>query len=188
MPNSSANFSPLSFISIQIFDASTNKWKLVDEKQHTDVYERIVENPIEDDTPIYRRNITDETNIINNLERNMLRENLDERHTKTTDSVDYIRSDHLIDESKSSSDLVNQIMIKEDVHSRKDSKVSIIIVLLRKYNKISLLLFRNEPIKLTSVKQRMFTKNSAFVKCALAGNFHMKTKIFSITEKLYFYF
>ena len=91
------------------------------------MYERIVENPIEDDTPIYRRNITDETNITNNLERNMLRENLDERHTKTTDSVDYIRSDYLIDESKSSSDLVNQIMIKEDVHSRKDSKVSLTI-------------------------------------------------------------
>lgn len=95
------------------------------------MYERIVENPIEDDTPIYRRNITDETNIINNLERNMLRENLDERHTKTTDSVDYIRSDYLIDESKSSSDLVNQIMIKEDVHSRKDSKVSFAIFCLR---------------------------------------------------------
>jgi hypothetical protein len=87
------------------------------------VYERIVENPIEDDTPLYRRNIFDETNITNNLERNLLQENLDERHTRTTDHVDYIRSDHLIDESKSSSDLVNQVVIKEDVRSRKDTKV-----------------------------------------------------------------
>lgn len=53
----------------------------------------------------------------------MLQENLDERHTRTTDSVDYIRSDHLIDESKSSTDLVNQVVIKEDVQSRKDTKV-----------------------------------------------------------------
>lgn len=107
----------------KIFDASTNKWKLVDEKQHTDVYERIVENPIEDDL-LYRRNITDETNIINNLERNLLREKFDERHTRTKDSVDFIRSDHLIDESVSSSDLVNQVVIKEDVKTKKDTKVS----------------------------------------------------------------
>lgn len=113
----------LSLILLQVFDASTNKWKLVDEKQHTDVYERIVENPIEEVDLQYRRNITDETNIINNLERNSLREKFDEKHTRTTDSVDYIRSDHLIDESISSSDLVNQVVIKEDVKSRKDTKV-----------------------------------------------------------------
>lgn len=113
----------LLLILIQVFDASTNKWKLVDEKQHTDVYERIVENPIEITDVQYRRNITDETNIINNLERNLLQEKFDEKHSRTTDSVDYIRSDHLIDESVSSSDLVNQVVIKEDVKSRKDTKV-----------------------------------------------------------------
>jgi hypothetical protein len=91
------------------------------------VYERIVENPIEDDSPLYRRNITDETNIINNLERNLLQENLDEKHTRNTDHVDYIRSDHLIDESVSSSDLVNQIVINEDVRSRKDTKVCFLL-------------------------------------------------------------
>lgn len=112
----------LRFIPFKIFDASTNKWKLVDEKQHTDVYERIVEKPAEEDL-LYRRNITDETNIINNLERNSLQEKLNEKHTRTTDSVDFIRSDHLIDESVSSSDLVNQVVIKEDVKTRKDSKV-----------------------------------------------------------------
>lgn len=53
----------------------------------------------------------------------MLQEKLDEKHTRTTDSVDYIRSDHLIDESVSSSDLVNQVVIKEDVRTRKDTKV-----------------------------------------------------------------
>lgn len=73
---------------------------------------------------LYRRNITDETNIINNLERNLLQEKLDEKHTHTRDSVDYIRSDHLIDESISSSDMVNQVVIKEDVKSRKDTKVT----------------------------------------------------------------
>lgn len=112
----------LSFL--QIFDASTNKWKLVDEKQHTDVYEKITEMDEKEDLK-FRRNITDETNIINNTERNLLQENLNEKHTRTTDLVDYIRSDHLIDESVSSSDLVNQVVIKEDVRTRKDTKVSI---------------------------------------------------------------
>lgn len=117
------NFSFFSrFLSLQIFDASTNKWKLVDEKQHTDVYEKITEMDEKEDLK-FRRNITDETNIINNTERNLLQENLKEKHTRTTDSVDYIRSDHLIDESVSSSDLVNQVVIKEDVRTRKDTKV-----------------------------------------------------------------
>lgn len=89
------------------------------------MYEKIIEGPQEDDL-LYRRNITDETNIINNSERNLLREKFDEKHTRTTDHVDYIRSDHLIDESISSSDLVNQVVIKEDVRSRKDTKVSIL--------------------------------------------------------------
>jgi hypothetical protein len=102
----------------QIFDAATNKWKLIDEKQHTDVYEKIIEHPVEDDL-LYRRNITDETNIINNTERNLLEENLREKHIKTTDSVDYIRSDHLLDESVSSSDLVNQVVVTEDVRTKK---------------------------------------------------------------------
>jgi hypothetical protein len=52
----------------------------------------------------------------------LLQENLNERHIKTTDTVDYIRSEHLIDESKSSSDLVNQVIITEDVKNRKDTK------------------------------------------------------------------
>lgn len=108
-----------SFItSFQIFDASTNKWKLIDEKQHTDVYEKIIEHPHNEDL-LYRRNITDETNIINNSERNLLEESLREKHIKTTDSVDYIRSDHLIDESHSSTDLVNQVIITEDVTRNK---------------------------------------------------------------------
>lgn len=110
-------------VPFQIYDASSKKWKLIDEKQHTDVYERTTEHQTEEDL-LYRRNITDETNIINNLERNMLQEKLDEKHTRTTDSVDYIRSDHLIDESVSSSDLVNQVVIKEDVRTRKDTKVN----------------------------------------------------------------
>lgn len=117
---------PLKFFFVfpfKIFDASTNKWKLVDEKQHTDVYEKIIERPTEEDL-LYRRNITDETNIINNLERNLLQEKLDEKHTRTTDSVDYLRSDHLIDESIATSDLVNQVVIKEDVKTRSDIKVS----------------------------------------------------------------
>lgn len=112
------------FPPLQIFDASTNKWKLVDEKQHTDVYEKITEMDEKEDLK-FRRNITDETNIINNTERNLLQENLNEKHTRTTDLVDYIRSDHLIDESVSSSDLVNQVVIKEDVRTRKDTKVGI---------------------------------------------------------------
>lgn len=62
----------------------------------------------------------------------MLQENLDERHIKTTDSVDYIRSDHLIDESVSHSDLVNQVVIKEDVRSRKDTKVILIDFVIQK--------------------------------------------------------
>jgi len=106
----------------QIFDASTNKWKLIDEKQHTDFYEKITEHPVEDDLR-YRKNIIDETNIINNQERNLLEENLREKHIKTTDSVDFIRSDHLIDESVSSSDLVNQVIVTEDVRSRKDKVI-----------------------------------------------------------------
>lgn len=93
----------------------------MDEKEHTDFYEKIIEKPVEDDL-LYRRNITDETNVINTTERNLLQENLNERHIKTTDTVDYIRSDHLIDESQSSSDLVNQVIITEDVKQRKDIK------------------------------------------------------------------
>lgn len=115
------------FAPLKVFDASTNKWNLVDEKQRTDVYERNTEHQVDDDLQ-YRRNITDETNIINNLERNMLQEKFDEKHTRTTDSVDYIRSDHLIDESRSTSDMVNQVVIKEDVTSRKDSKVGVVIL------------------------------------------------------------
>lgn len=110
------------FLPLQIFDASTNKWKLVDEKQHTDFYEKTTEMDEKEDLK-FRRNITDETNIINNTERNLLQEKLNEKHTRTTDSVDFIRSDHLIDESVSSSDLVNQVVIKEDVRTRKDTKV-----------------------------------------------------------------
>jgi hypothetical protein len=72
---------------------------------------------------IYRRNIMDETNIINNSERNLLEENLREKHVKTSDSVDYIRSDYLIDESKSTSDIANQVIVMEDVtKTRKDTK------------------------------------------------------------------
>lgn len=75
---------------------------------------------------MYRKNIIDETNIINNQERNLLEENLREKHVRTTDSVDFIRSDHLIDESVSSSDLANQIIVTEDVKSRKDKVVAVI--------------------------------------------------------------
>jgi hypothetical protein len=109
----------LLFVSFKVFDASTNKWDLIDHKQHTDVYEKTIEHQVDDDL-LYRRNITDETNIINNLERNLLQEKFDEKHTRTTDSVDYIRSDHLIDESISTSDVVNVV----DVKSRKDTLVS----------------------------------------------------------------
>lgn len=108
------------FSYFKIFDASTNKWKLIDEKQHTDVYEKIIEHPVEEDL-LYRRNILDETNITNNTERNLFEENLREKHTKTTDSVDYIRSDHLIDESISASDIANQVIITEDVKRKKVS-------------------------------------------------------------------
>lgn len=83
------------------------------------MYEKIIEHQVEDDL-LYRRNITDETNIINNLERNLLQEKFDEKHTRTTDSVDYIRSDHLIDETVSTSDVVNVF----DIKSRKDTQVS----------------------------------------------------------------
>lgn len=71
----------------------------------------------------YRKNIIDETNIINNQERNLLEENLREKHIKTTDSVDFIRSDHLIDESVSTSDLVNQVIVTENVKTRKDKVI-----------------------------------------------------------------
>lgn len=117
----SATFFLLLFVPFKVFDASTNKWNLIDKKEHTDVYEKIIEHQVDDDL-LYRRNITDETNIINNLERNLLQEKFDEKHTRTTDSVDYIRSDHLIDESISTSDMVSQVV---DVKSRKDTQVSL---------------------------------------------------------------
>lgn len=83
----------------QIFDATTNKWKLIDQKEHTDVFERIVENPIEEEQLMYRKNIYDETDILNSSERNTLNEKYSEKNVRTEDKVDYIRSDHLIDES-----------------------------------------------------------------------------------------
>lgn len=105
-----------------MFDASSNKWKLVDEKEHTDVFERIIENPIEEELLNFRRNITDETNIINNLERNTLDERYREKHEHLTDTVDhYIRSDHLIDESTHLSSSI--------VDNRKDVKVRLIKML-----------------------------------------------------------
>lgn len=59
----------------------------------------------------------------------MLQEKIDEKHTRTTDSVDYIRSDHLIDESFLSTDTVNQAVISEDVKSSKSKKVICFLVL-----------------------------------------------------------
>lgn len=83
----------------QIFDATTNKWKLVDQKEHTDVFERIVENPIEEEQLLFRKNIYDETDIMNSSERNTSNQKYRETNIVTEDKVDFIRSDHLIDES-----------------------------------------------------------------------------------------
>lgn len=46
----------------QIFDACTNTWKVVDERSHTDVQEKIFEQPRE---KIYIDDYTDITNIRN---------------------------------------------------------------------------------------------------------------------------
>jgi hypothetical protein len=77
----------------------------------------------------------------------LLQENLDERHSRTTDSVDYIRSDHLIDESISSSDLINQVV---DIRSRKDTNVIYYQFLQFRTNLD--FICRNEPITLISAK------------------------------------
>lgn len=69
---------------------------------------------------MYRRNITDDTNIINNSERNLLQENLNEKHIRTTDQVDYIRSDHLIDESTSTTNIEST-----DIRTRKDVRLQL---------------------------------------------------------------
>lgn len=82
----------------KVFDAATNKWRLVDQKERTDVFERIVENPIEEEQLMMRTNIFDETNIVNNSERNTLNERYQEKNVRVTDSVDFTRNDHLIDE------------------------------------------------------------------------------------------
>lgn len=82
----------------QIFDASTNKWKLIDEKQHTDVVEKIIEMTAEEDL-MYRKHITDDTKIITNRERNLTQEDLNERYVKTVDNVDFVRNEHIYDEN-----------------------------------------------------------------------------------------
>lgn len=82
----------------QIFDASTNKWKLIDEKQHTDVVEKIIEMTAEEDL-MYRKHITDDTKIITNRERNLTQEDLNERYVKTVDNVDFVMNEHIYDEN-----------------------------------------------------------------------------------------
>ena len=79
---------------VQVFDAATNKWKLVDEKQHTDVFEKITEA----DDLIYRKEINDETTIINSSDSSRYINKFDEKHTKTSKNIE-LRSDQLLDES-----------------------------------------------------------------------------------------
>lgn len=71
-----ANFNSFLFeFSIQIFDASTNTWKVVDERSHTDFVEKIVEAPRE---TVIIDDITDITKI----------KNINDRTEKTTDIID----------------------------------------------------------------------------------------------------
>ena len=93
---------------------------MVDEKERTDVYEKIIEKPYEEQL-LYRRNITEDTDIVNNTERNLLQENLNEKHLRSTDQVDYIRSDYLIDESVNMSQ--TDIMNSENINIRKRTDV-----------------------------------------------------------------
>lgn len=62
----------------QIFDASTNTWKIVNERSHTDFVEKIVETPIE---TIIIDDVTDITKIKNINDRT-------ERTTAITDITD----------------------------------------------------------------------------------------------------
>jgi hypothetical protein len=62
---------------------------LIDETQHTDVFEKIIEKPIEEDL-LYRRNITEDTKIISNQERNLMQEDINEKSTNISDQVDFV--------------------------------------------------------------------------------------------------
>lgn len=52
------------FTSFQIFDATTNSWRVVDEKTRTDVLEKIVEGPTSS-TTVYVDDIIDVRNVKN---------------------------------------------------------------------------------------------------------------------------
>ncbi len=62
---------------------------MIDETQHTDVFEKIIEKPIEEDL-LYRRNITEDTKIISNQERNLMQEDINEKSTNISDQVDFV--------------------------------------------------------------------------------------------------
>lgn len=66
------------FLALQIFDASTNTWKIVNERSHTDFVEKIVETPVE---RIIIDDVTDITKIKNINDRT-------ERTTAITDITD----------------------------------------------------------------------------------------------------
>lgn len=70
--------SPVSCLFVQIFDASTNTWKIVNERSHTDFVEKIVETPRE---TIIIDDVTDITKIKNINDRT-------ERTTAITDITD----------------------------------------------------------------------------------------------------
>lgn len=72
------SFFPFHAICTQIFDASTNTWKIVNERSHTDFVEKIVETPRE---TIIIDDVTDITKIKNINDRT-------ERTTAITDLTD----------------------------------------------------------------------------------------------------
>lgn len=78
---------------------------MIDEKQHTDVVEKIIEMSAEEDLQ-YRNYVTNDSQTITNRERNLMQEDLNEKYVKTVDHVDFVRNENIYVD-----DLVKKVMI-----------------------------------------------------------------------------
>lgn len=90
-------FSLMSSFVVQIFDASINDWRVLDEKVHTDVIEKIVEAPKKTIYVDEFVEIEKNTSISENNENITLNLNETSKHKNITeniyDEIDYVRTD-----------------------------------------------------------------------------------------------
>lgn len=99
---------------LQIFDASINDWRVLDEKVHTDVIEKIVEAPKKTIYVDEFVEIEKNTSISENNENITLNLNETSKHKNITeniyDEIDYVRTDkQRLGDSRTVSRLVKNI-------------------------------------------------------------------------------